>query len=113
MKKVLIIAGIFLLAGCKPLPSEVEKSAPAPTQASVQVSSIEAQAAVTTEVEEPESNQPKPVIDEDITPNNRVISVSTISDNYQSVKRVEYPDATCFVVMNTKSWEGSISCLRK
>jgi hypothetical protein len=109
MKNAFLIAAIFLLGACKPFPAEAEK-APAPSTQAQQESSVEAQAGQT---DAPPKKEDKPVIDEEIAPNNLVISKSTTTDNYQSIKRVNYPDASCWVVINTKTWDSSISCLPK
>lgn len=111
MKQALLITALLLLAGCKPFPAEAQKNNPAPQETATTVQ-VHVQTAPEP-TEEAVDDEPKPVIDEDIAPNNRVISVATSGNNYQSVKRVEYPDASCFVVMNSKTWEGGISCIRK
>lgn len=99
MKNAFLIAAIFFLGACKPFPAEAEKAPPPSTQAEAQ--------------QNDEENEDKPVIDEEIAPGNLVISKSTTTDNYQSIKRVNYPDASCWVVINTKTWDSSISCLPK
>lgn len=105
MKKLLLVLALFSLTGCEPYPEN--KPQPAPTE---QVESTTSD--VETVVEE---ESPSP-IDYKSEPNvrvsdNEVVIVQGSGSNVQSVKRVEDKDAVCWVVMNTKNWEGSISCL--
>lgn len=111
MKNAFLLAAIIMLGACKPFPAEAEK-APPPSAKAQQESSVEAQAGQS-DSDEDETQHEKPVVGEEITPGNLVISKSTNSDNYQSVKRINYPDASCWVVMNTKTWDGGISCIPK
>lgn len=133
MKNLLLVLAIFTLIGCDPYPAQSAQSEPSkPSTESTATSSESTESAqVETEVQEeedsddnviqiaPQSKEQKKEakrVDYKAQENIRVSDKEVIvsigrNNNVQTVKRVEDKDAVCWVVMNTKEWSGSISCI--
>lgn len=125
MEKLLLVLAVIAMVGCEPFPSpESEKPSTSTAQVQNDVESIQdedVEEDVDDDTPAPAAQSPeqkkftkklkyKPQDNIRLSANEVVISQGSNS-NIQTVKRVEDKDAICWVVMNTKSWEGSISCI--
>lgn len=130
MKKFLLALAIITLIGCDPYPvqsatseQQTQSSTDSPvtsTEQSTTSANVEKDAEDDNEIQlAPQTKEQKKeatLVDYQAQENIRVSDKEVIiakgrNNNVQTVKRVDDIDAVCWVVMNTNSWEGSISCI--
>ncbi|AQW89005.1 hypothetical protein pEaSNUABM50_00502 [Erwinia phage pEa_SNUABM_50] len=93
MKYILVLISALLITGCEPVSAD-NTSTNAPKQNNSKYDSNE-------------SNFDPVRLSE-----NTVVLYGT-SNNQVLLKRVEDVDGTCWVTLNTKNWDSSVSCVRK